>query len=385
MSSSSSTESKDSELSRSSSEYSSTEDEETDFQSAEQSFVDAGEEAAIETAPIRRRKMKTGKKAENTTQPSKKKKKSRDNMPAETIEMKALSSAEKKDVEDPDDDEESSSFEGSEEMAKTYVFEKHQKGLCGKIGEYIKSIVFGGLDGIITTFAVVASVSGAGLSVNLVLVFGFANLIADGLSMGVGDFLSERAEVKHAIQERKRELFETRNLAKHERKEMIDIYMDKGMKEKDATLIIDTMMQYEDIFVDTMMVEELGIMPPGGEKPIINGIVTFFSFLTFGVIPLLVYIAALGISGSRQAGIDGVFAIACACSFATLFFLGALSSFFGSTSWWAAGLFVSLNGAAAAGAAYLIGWGLEELVGEDPPEVLVQNCTMLMENTTLSM
>mmetsp|Transcript_916 Transcript_916/g.1043 ORF Transcript_916/g.1043 Transcript_916/m.1043 type:complete len:152 (-) Transcript_916:58-513(-) len=143
------------------------------------------------------------------------------------------------------------------------------------------------------------------------------------------------------------------------------------------------MMKYNDIFVDTMMVEELGIMPPGDENPMMNGVVTFFSFLTFGVIPLLVYIAALGISGKSKAAVDGVFGLAIALTLLTLFGLGALSSFFGSQSWWSAGLLVSLNGAAAAGAAFLIGWFLETIIGdgEDDVVAMAQNCTMLLNDT----
>jgi VIT1/CCC1 family predicted Fe2+/Mn2+ transporter len=55
---------------------------------------------------------------------------------------------------------------------------------------YIKEVVYGANDGIITTFAVVAGVSGGGLSPRVVLICGMANLIADGLSMAVGNYLS---------------------------------------------------------------------------------------------------------------------------------------------------------------------------------------------------
>ena len=57
-------------------------------------------------------------------------------------------------------------------------------------GEYVKALVFGGLDGIITTFAVVASAAGADLGTDIVLVMGFSNLLADGVSMGFGEYLS---------------------------------------------------------------------------------------------------------------------------------------------------------------------------------------------------
>lgn len=71
--------------------------------------------------------------------------------------------------------------------------------------DVIKSIVFGGLDGIITTFSVVAAVAGSGLGIKLLILMGVANLVGDGISMGVGDFLSSKAEMDHILQERARE------------------------------------------------------------------------------------------------------------------------------------------------------------------------------------
>jgi hypothetical protein len=60
-------------------------------------------------------------------------------------------------------------------------------------GFFIKSIVYGGLDGILTTFSVINAIKGAHISILGVVIFGIANLIADALSMGLGDFLSDRA------------------------------------------------------------------------------------------------------------------------------------------------------------------------------------------------
>src|SRR5690606_15150653 len=70
------------------------------------------------------------------------------------------------------------------------------------VAEYFKEVVYGGVDGIITTFAVVSGFSGAALSSDLttqlsfmlVLLFGLANLFADAVSMGLGNFLSVRSE-----------------------------------------------------------------------------------------------------------------------------------------------------------------------------------------------
>ena len=58
---------------------------------------------------------------------------------------------------------------------------------------YIGDVVYGANDGIITTFAVVAGVTGGALSARAVLIVGAANLMADGLSMGVGNYLSIRS------------------------------------------------------------------------------------------------------------------------------------------------------------------------------------------------
>ena len=66
-------------------------------------------------------------------------------------------------------------------------------GLVQTARHYIRDIVYGANDGIITTFAVVAGVTGGSLSPRAVLIVGAANLFADGLSMGVGNYLSIRS------------------------------------------------------------------------------------------------------------------------------------------------------------------------------------------------
>src|SRR5687767_15500536 len=58
---------------------------------------------------------------------------------------------------------------------------------------YVRELIYGANDGIITTFAVVAGVSGGGLALRVVLIIGAANLFADALSMAVGNYLSIRA------------------------------------------------------------------------------------------------------------------------------------------------------------------------------------------------
>lgn len=60
--------------------------------------------------------------------------------------------------------------------------------------KYLPEFVYGGIDGAVTTFAVVSGVMGASLSSSIVLILGFANLFADGFSMAVSNYLSTKSE-----------------------------------------------------------------------------------------------------------------------------------------------------------------------------------------------
>ncbi len=67
-------------------------------------------------------------------------------------------------------------------------------GIKDRAQHYLKDLIYGANDGIITTFAVVSGVAGADLSVRTVLILGFANLLGDGFSMGASNVLSIRSD-----------------------------------------------------------------------------------------------------------------------------------------------------------------------------------------------
>lgn len=217
-------------------------------------------------------------------------------------------------------------------------------------GQYLKSLVYGGLDGIITTFAVVAGVAGASLSFGVVLILGFANLIADGLSMAIGDYLSTKAEKEFNKAERKREEWEVANYPEGEKQELIELYEEKGIENTDATQMVNIIAKYKKAWIDIMMVEELGILP-SKESPLKNALVTFVSFSVFGFLPLLTYVVARFWSGLSQF----TFIIACFLTGITLFVLGALKTRFIDRAWWSAGFEMLIVGGLAASVAYFIG------------------------------
>lgn len=106
-------------------------------------------------------------------------------------------------------------------------------------------MVFGGLDGIITTFAVVAAVSGADMSGDVVILMGIANLVSDGISMGLGDYFSEKSEKDYIKNEWKRETWELKNYPEGEKAEMVELYEEEGMTNEDATVIVETFAKCE--------------------------------------------------------------------------------------------------------------------------------------------
>jgi VIT1/CCC1 family predicted Fe2+/Mn2+ transporter len=224
--------------------------------------------------------------------------------------------------------------------------EEHSK----TAGKYLKSLVYGGLDGIITTFAVVAGVAGASLSSGVVLILGFANLIADGLSMAIGDYLSTKAETEYNQAERAREAWEVDNYPEGEKKEMVELYTAKGLSQEEADTITNILSRKKEAWISIMMVEELGIVA-SDESPLMNALVTFVSFVVFGFIPLLIYV----LSGFFPAFKASSFPLSTLLTAATLFTLGALKVKFTNRNWLVSGLEMMLVGGLAAAAAYGIG------------------------------
>jgi VIT1/CCC1 family predicted Fe2+/Mn2+ transporter len=236
-------------------------------------------------------------------------------------------------------------------------------------------MVFGGLDGLVTTFAVISSLAGANIGGNssgTVIALGLANLVADGISMGLGDFISEKAELEYVVAERQREAWEMDNYPEGEIKEMVEIYTARGMPEEDANLLMSTMAKHKKIFVDHMMVEELGLMPPGDgglQDAALKGAVTFFSFLGYGCVPLVVYGA---LYSTTWTGTNHTFLIAAIFTAFTCFMLGVAAAVFTNPEkpgwrrkffYLKSGFFMLCNGFTAAGAAYGIGYAAERALG----------------------
>lgn len=188
---------------------------------------------------------------------------------------------------------------------------------------YMREIVYGGLDGIVTTFAVVAGFAGAGepaLAARFgalpVLLFGLANLFADGVSMSLGNFLSLRSEKDVYRGEKDKERGEIRTHPDNEMEETVAILVRKGYAQKDAQDMARLYAKNEDYWTDFMMNQELELPNPERQSAMATSLATFTAFVLFGLIPLLPYIFSPHTSSS--------FGVSITFTLAALLLLGSL-------------------------------------------------------------
>lgn len=248
-------------------------------------------------------------------------------------------------------------FKKKDKKALVKAHSKHKEIHDNGSGKYLKSWVYGGVDGIITTFAVVAGVAGAALNVNIILILGFANLIADGISMAIGDYLSTKSQNEYYEIERKRESWELKNHPEGEEKEMLEIYKKKGLNKKDSKALVNILKRNKKFWIDTMMNDELGLKKPE-ESPAKSGIVTFTSFVLFGFIPLILYVLGWIFNFTISKGFMWTSMLAGV----SMFFLGAMKTKVTQKNWLRSGAETLLIGGVAATAAYFIGELLSKIV-----------------------
>jgi len=186
-------------------------------------------------------------------------------------------------------------------------------------GKYLGEFVYGGIDGTVTTFAVVAGASGAALSPGIIIILGFANLIADGFSMACGAFLSEKTQQDYIEKERKREEWEIEEMPEGEREEIRQIFRNKGFTGSTLEKIVKVITSNKKVWVDTMMSDELGLLE-SKKKPWASALSTYIGFMVIGIIPLSAYV----FSYFNEYVQENTFKIAIGLTAIGLFIIGAI-------------------------------------------------------------
>ncbi len=189
----------------------------------------------------------------------------------------------------------------------------------GRLQEHLKQIVYGGNDGIVTTFSVVAGFAGYGaegaatVGGVAVLLFGLANLLADGTAMGLGEYLSSvsEADVRRGARDRARTAI--RDAPAPEAAAAADRLTARGVAPDDAREIAARLARTPDVLAAFLTD---GAAAPSDRGAAMRGLVTFLAFVVFGFAPLLPYIL-LG-SGPET------FPVSVAATFAAMLALGLL-------------------------------------------------------------
>lgn len=236
-------------------------------------------------------------------------------------------------------------------IAKVHLEHEHsvqaiqQRLALGPQHNYLRDWIYGGIDGSVTTFAVVSGVAGARLSTWIILVMGFANLLADGFSMAASNFLGTKAE--HEDLQRLEEV-ENRHIdldPEGEKEEVRQIFEQKGFGGKDLKRIVELVTSERERWVRTMLTEEYGL-PHAVRSPWIAALTTFSSFVICGLVPLLPYLFKL----TTHALTLSLIMIG-----AVFFAIGSVKSRWSTSPWLRSGFVTLLVGAIAAGLAYAAG------------------------------
>jgi VIT1/CCC1 family predicted Fe2+/Mn2+ transporter len=217
---------------------------------------------------------------------------------------------------------------------------------------YLRDWVYGGIDGAVTTFAVVAGVVGAGLSTRTVLILGAANLLADGFSMAASNYSGTKTEKDdkdrlRAVEERHIDL-----VPEGELEEVRQIFKAKGFDGNRLEAVVEVITADRQRWVETMLREEYGL-PETVRSPTIAAASTFLAFLICGFVPLLPFVAGLP---------ESVF-LSTASTAAVFFAIGSFKSLWSLMPWWRSGLETLMIGIAAAALAFAAGMIVEHLTG----------------------
>jgi len=223
---------------------------------------------------------------------------------------------------------------------------------------WLPDFVYGGIDGAVTTFAVVAGAAGAQLSTSVMLILGCANLIADGFSMAIGKYLSDKAELEKIEYITKLEYKSIKDNPKEEKEEIRTILKEFGFRGKDLFKAEKIITSDPEAWVHMMLHHEFHLV---GENidPKKGAIATYLAFLIIGVIPLLAYLLQSLIPFSQ----NGLFIATSIGTLFALFLVGTVKARFSEKNWFIAGTETAAIGGFAAAIAYLIGMGLGSLFG----------------------
>lgn len=221
------------------------------------------------------------------------------------------------------------------------------------VRSYLSDGVLGGIDGCVTTFAVVAGAVGGALSGEIIVMLGLANLLADGFSMAAGNFLSVKSEREHVERMRREEEEHIAHVPEGEREEIRQIFGSKGFHGDVLESIVEVISRNRKVWVDTMLTEEHGL-PLSGRQPLRAGMATFIAFFLVGLMPLLPFL-------STSMTIESGFKVSAFTTAVAFFAVGSAKGWVLRRPILASGFETLAIGSLAAVLAYAVGYLIRQL------------------------
>ncbi len=216
---------------------------------------------------------------------------------------------------------------------------------------YLRDFIYGGIDGSVTTFAIVTGVAGAQLSSTIILILGVANLIGDGFSMAAGNYSATRTERQEAEALRSQESRHIDDDPEGEREEVRQILASQGFSGVELERALGVVTARRDRWIRFMLAEEYGL-PRVIRSARLAAASTGVAFLVCGLVPLLPFVLDL----------PNPFTISAVATLAVFFAIGSIKSRWLVVSWWRAGLETLLIGSVAAALAFTAGALIKGLV-----------------------
>ena len=220
--------------------------------------------------------------------------------------------------------------------------------------ESIRNVIYGVNDGLTATLGVLAGVGGASVNPRVVLIGGLSAMVASGVSMAGGAYLSSKSQREVYESQLAREAAEIEAMPELERAELVKIYRSKGLTPAEAETIVGRITSDKRVWLETQAREELGLDVSQFENPTREGLVAGISTLVGGVIPVLGYLLGRFLLGAAANGF-GALVIAFVVSAVLLFGIGSARSLVTGKGAIRSGLEMLAVGSAVAALTYGVG------------------------------
>ena len=219
-------------------------------------------------------------------------------------------------------------------------------GGSGYVGEFLRDLIFGLNDGVVSNFSLISGVAGADVSHRVVLLAGVAGLLAGAVSMAAGAYLSVKSHREVVAEEVRREAEEIDYAPEEERDELRRIYRLKGFDDEEVEILVRRITSDRQRWLQTLVTEELGMAAEGGPPPLLDGLFAGGGFALGAIVPLLPFIVASGTGALIAAG---------ALSVLGLFTMGAAKTLVTRRSWLRSGVEMVVVGVGAAAFTNVVG------------------------------